>query len=327
MADRKKDILPVLAEFKRHYLNMVNSDYLSPDESDWTREDRFRVSSFPYCGLKHAHKRMNAEDEVEEETVTFGMKYYTSVGTQTHRYIQYVLGHGAKMLGRWKCLTPNCTGVGDKIGFKNICPKCKRPMDYEELDVKAFNHLSGHIDGVWKASDGRYYIIDYKTSSTRVISENKTTGFLPFKKNVAQITAYCALLERELDIEISGWILLYVARDNPMLTVLPCGEMIDKRQKKKLLRKIKRWDRHYGIVMSARKFKDLQVLIDEKPCKTWDQYKESAYHSAFGGCPLGISGACFKPKMLERVIRDDWDCKPKDWLERRRPKYLTSNDR
>ena len=78
----QKGIMPVLKEFGRYYTDLVNSkEYLSPDEEDWKREDRLRVSGFPYCGLKHLHARLNAEEQQVEEEVTFGMKYYTSVGT------------------------------------------------------------------------------------------------------------------------------------------------------------------------------------------------------------------------------------------------------
>lgn len=323
----RKGIMPVLKEFGKYYTDLVNSkEYLSPDAEDWKREDRLRVSAFPYCGLKHVHARMNAEEQQVEEEVTFGMKYYTSVGTQTHRYIQYVMGHGAQMLGQWKCVTPKCLGT-KKVTYNNICPRCKRPMDYEELTVSGFVHLSGHIDGVWRASDGRYYIIDYKTSSVHAIHNNARTGYMPYKKNVAQIMAYCALIERQFNIEISGWILMYVARDNPMKTILPLGEMISRRTKKKLLRKIERWAGHYDIVMNATKFKQLMTLVEEKPCKNSDWYLKSAYHSPFNPCPLGGSGICFNNKRLMQTLRDDWDSKPKDWKARKRPKYLLELDK
>ncbi len=323
-----KGIDSILREFKQHYTSMVESkEYLSPDSEDWKREDRLRVSGFPYCGLKHAHRRLNGEEEEGEEEVTFSMKYYTSVGTQTHRYIQYVMGHGAQMLGKWKCVTYGCGGVGHKIGFDNICPKCKRPMDYEELTVKFGTHLTGHIDGVWRAEDGRYFIVDYKTSSVKAIKENPNTGYMPYKKNVAQIMAYCALLERELDIEISGWILFYIARDNPMKTSLPTGALINRRQKKKLVKKIALWDKQYEVVMNATRLSDLFTLVENKPCKDFEYYTKSAYHSAFNGCPLGLSGICFNPKRLAKTLREDWKTKPKDWLERKRPYYLTLLDK
>lgn len=318
----------ILAEFKKHYEKLVDSEeYKSPDSEDWKREDRLRVSGFPYCGLKHAHSRMNGDEIAAEETVTFGMKYYTSVGTQTHRYIQYVIGHGAQMLGKWKCVTPNCAGTGEEIGFKNVCPICKREMDYEELTVRRGKHLTGHIDGVWRAKDGRYFIVDYKTSSVKAIKNNPQTKYMPYKKNVAQIMAYCALLEKELDIEISGWILFYVARDNPMKTSLPCGEMVNARQKKKLLQKIDLWNKHYGTVMNARRFADLITLVDEKPCKDFEYYNASAYHDPFKPCPLGMSGICFNPKKLQETLKEDWDSKPKDWRMRGRPKYLIELDK
>ena len=316
------EMAPVLKEFQSHYMSLVNDkEYKSPDESDRQREDRFRVSSFPYCGLKHVHKRLNGEEEETEEEVTFGMKYYTSVGTQTHRYIQYMIGHGGQMLGKWKCLTDKCIGT-TKIVFDNICPRCERPMDYEELTVTRGEHLTGHIDGVWRAADGRYYIVDYKTSSVKAIESNAQYKNMPYKKNVAQIVAYCALLEEEHGIEISGWILFYVARDNPMKTVLPTGAMISKKTKKRIIEKIDRWARHYEISMTATKYKHLMALVEEKPCSSYDQYKESAYHSPFNPCPLGVSGICFNRKMLMGTLKMDWENKPKDWRTRRMPFYL-----
>jgi len=311
-----------LVEFGKHYSSMVNSkEYLSPDEADRQREDRFRVSSFPYCGLKHLHKRLNGEEIEEEEEVTFGMKYYTSVGTQTHRYIQYVLGHGGQMLGKWVCLTNGCTGT-DKIQHGNVCPQCKRPMDYEELTVRRGRHLTGHLDGVWRDKEGLYWLIDYKTSSVGAIRNNDKYKNMPYKKNVAQIVSYCALLERELDIVISGWILMYVARDNPMKVILPTGDFISAKSKRTIIQKIDKWAKHYEVVMTAQKLRDIQMVIEEKPCKTYDQYIASAYHSGFSPCPLGGSGICFKPKLLQATIEEDWKHKPKDWRTRRRPAYF-----
>jgi hypothetical protein len=327
LADRSKAMRSVLAEFKAYYSGLVDSnEYKSPDEEDRKREDRLRVSAFPYCGLKHLHKRLNCDEEEQEEEVSFGMKYYTSVGTQTHRYIQYVLGHGTQILGHWKCLTKGCEGT-KAITFRNMCPVCKRPMEYEELTVRRGKHLTGHIDGVWRAKDGRYYIVDYKTSSVDAIQNNPQTGFMPYPKNVAQIVAYCALIEQQYNIEISGWILMYVARDNPMKIILPLGQMISRKTKKKILRKVDIWSSHYQIVMTAFKFKQLMQLVEEKPCKTFDQYLGSAYHSAFQPCPLGVSGICFKQKMLIETLRMDWETKPKDWKERKRPAYLKKIER
>lgn len=318
-----KGIEKYLAEFQTHYTNMVNSqEYRSPDEADWEREDRLRVSGFPYCGLKHAYKRLNGDEEEAEEEVTFGMKYYTSVGTQTHRYIQYVLGHGAQMLGLWKCVTPKCPGTGDKAGFDNICPHCKRPMDYEEFTVKRGKNLSGHIDGVWRAADGKFFIVDYKTSSVKAISENDKWKHMPYKKNVAQIMAYVALLESEFGIKIEGWILFYIARDNPMMVSAPFGGIVNQRMKKKLLAKIDEWDRHYGLVMNAVRFSDLVTLIEEKPCKDYEWYSKSAYHSNFQPCPLGGSGICFNPEKLRKTMKRDWKLRPKNFLTHKRPKYL-----
>ena len=317
-----KEMQVVLNEFGSYYAEMVAGEkYESPDDEDYDREDRLRVSGFPYCGLRHAFNRLDPD---RDQRVSFGMKYYCSVGTVTHRYIQFVMGHGFRMLGKWKCPTKGCPGTGEKVTRKNRCPHCKRPMDYEELTVKHGNHLSGHLDGIYKSKDGRYWLIDYKTSSKRAIRFNKVTGDLPYAKNVAQIKAYCALIEETYDIEISGWILVYVARDNPMKFFLPIGEEIKRREKKRLLKIISTYDDHYGTVMTARKWVSIQKLIDEKPCKTQEDYLASDFHDKFKPCPLGAPGVCFNPQLLKQVMRNQWASRDDEWLTWRRPKYFDS---
>jgi len=293
-------------EFKYSYLE--NFEKIVPDQLE--REDKLRVSGFPYCGLQHLYKRLIKHKNPQ----TYLSKYYTDVGTATHTVLQANLGHTRRMYGMWKCHTPKCKGI-NKISKSNVCPRCKKVMEYVELEVKAFNHLSGHLDGLYKDRQGKYWVIDYKTCSSAIINDGRK---LPYKKNVAQISGYCALLELELDIKIEGWILVYVSRDNPRI-VLPISRVTTKKFKSNTLNTIRTYDKHYGIVMNAKRFEDVEVLIKEKPCKTEKFYKE-VYCDAFSKCPL--AEVCFSPKKLEAKLKKAWDNKDKDWLEHKRPDYL-----
>lgn len=174
----------VLAEFGNYYATELSKEYVDLEQ----RPDRLRVSGFPFCGLESAYKLM-----VKDETIRkagFGSKYYTGVGTLTHEIVQDMVGMGGRILGQWNCLTPNCKGVR-LLSRKNKCPICKGLMRYEELTVSAFKYVSGHLDGIYKTKDGEYFVVDYKTSSVRVIESQHERRTLPYHHNVCQIRAYC----------------------------------------------------------------------------------------------------------------------------------------
>lgn len=310
-----KEIDGILKEFHTYYTDNVSSPIEDPDPS--SRYDQLRVSGFPYCGLRHLYKRLL---NVPREPTTFGSKFYLGTGTLTHRYIQYTLGYGGRILGKWKCLNPKCSGKRT-LSRRNPCPLCKSAMDYEELTVRYGRHASGHLDGVYKSKNGRYYLIDYKTSSVKVIKGNEKTKKLPYTNNVAQIKAYCALIELVLDIKISGWLLVYVARDNPMKTVLCVGENIKDKEKATILEKIRNYNRQYDRVMFTKKKEDLNYLVENKPCKTRADYINE-YHSVFAPCPLSINNVCFKKNNLEKALEDAWAARKAGWNEVNRPPYL-----
>lgn len=291
----------VLAEFKSHYVSAVQQTIL--DER--RREERLRVSSFPYCPLQHAYTRMTKHEK--PPAANFGSFYYTSVGTATHDVIQDFFGRTGKIYGKWICRDPHCKGKRE-FSSKDICPLCKGRMNYVELTVKAYKNVSGHLDGVWKDEEGRYWLIDYKTCSTRIILSQKKNPTLPYHHNVCQIKAYCALIELMFDIEISGWILMYVARDDPAMFSKPVGKFMSAKEKKRELKKIKGYDRDWDRVMNLFKFEDLQEVIADKPCTSYDYYKEHFDH--FDPCPLAASGVCFKKKQLKELMKIVWDERP-----------------
>lgn len=301
-----------LAEFKEYFNSSLGEEY--PDT--YKGEDRLRVSGFPYCGLRHLYRRLAAQDNVK---VNFGSKYYTGVGTVTHEALQSWMGYKGRIFGAWKCTTPRCRGARSFSNNSN-CPKCGAVMAYEELTVKYKSHVSGHLDGVYRDRKGRYFVIDYKTSSIRVILSNRKTNMLPYKGNVAQIKAYCALVEDQFDIKISGWILVYIARDSPQRFNLPVGGYITEAEKKSILKEITTYDRHYPLVMNMERLSEALVLIQEKPCKCKQDYIDK--FKSYDDCPLSVGNVCFNEVELRKKLRLAWAEKPINWKERKRPKYL-----
>ena len=289
----------VLKEFGSYYEEQMLR--VHPDLTPY-RPDALRVSGFPYCGLRHAYKKLTRAKEVR--TAGFGSKFYTTVGTITHEVVQEFLGLGGRIYGNWKCVAQGCEGTRE-FSKNSKCPKCKSLMLYEEFLVEAFKNVSGHIDGVFKTKAGKWYIVDYKTSSVKTIKDQKYTKTLPYKYNVAQIRAYAALIELKYEIEISGWILHYLARDDPARTHISVGGLTSTKSKALELKKIKVWDRHYDLVTAkVPKYRDIKILIEEKPCTSLSVYEKE--YAAFDPCPLSIGGTCFAPKRLTEYMELTW---------------------
>jgi hypothetical protein len=290
----------VLKEFKQYYLDAVATQV----EDERTHEERLRVSGFPYCPLKHAYKQMTAH---VKKDIDMSGRYYVEVGTVAHELMQDWMGRAGQIYGQWKCRTPGCKGFR-AISRKNKCPICKGRMNYEELTVKAFKNVSGHLDGIWRSKNGEYYVIDYKTSSARIIQSQKSHGMLPYHHNVAQIRAYCALIELMFDIKISGWILMYVSRDSPMDVVYATGKPISKKEKARYLKKIKKWDRQWDEVLAVTTFKGLMDIVAQKPCDSYEFYKE--HYDSYTPCPLSKGHLCFNPRQLKEFLKLTWFDRP-----------------
>lgn len=272
-------------EFKKYFTDCLKKELI--DHSN--RVEKLRVSGFPYCGLQHCYKKLTHDGSLP--TNNFGLPFYTGVGTVVHEVLQRYLGQGRKIYGNWKCLTCDTTV---ECSNKSKCPNCSAEMQYEEFEVHAFKHLSGHLDGIYKAKDGKYYVIDYKTSSVRNIYKHRKYGVFPYAKNRAQISAYCALIEEEYDIEISGWMLIYVARDNPMIVEV-VGDTLTTKQKARILKMCKGYDDQYEVVCNIKSFKDIEHLIDVKPCNNREYYQQ--HYKGIEGCPL--ESVCFTKKLRQ----------------------------
>lgn len=292
-----RPIAAVLKEFEGYYKESVAKKY--PDLR--VREERLRVSGFPYCALKHAYKRLTAH-EVVNDTDMSGY-YYVEVGTVAHSIIQEFLGRNGKMYGQWKCLDKACKGFR-ALSCRNVCPVCKGRMEYEELTVTAFKNVSGHIDGVYKDAQGKYWIIDYKTCSVRIIDSQGVNRTLPYGHNMAQIRAYVALIEECFDIKIAGWILLYVARDSPMTVLKAEGAYMSQAAKAKYLRRIQRWDSEWDEVLAIKDLQDLKAVVAKKPCKDKDFYDK--HYESYNPCPLSRGELCFQPERLDQLIEMCW---------------------
>ena len=109
----------------------------------------------------------------------------------------------------------------------------------------------------------------------------------------------CALVEKELGIEIAGWILVYVSRDAPVFSFKAEADYISEKEKRQQLELIDKYDRHYGYMREGLTRDTLQTLVDEKPCTSYEQY-EKTY---MGLNPCELAPVCFSKGALSSKLQ------------------------
>lgn len=273
---------------------------------DLKRVEELHPSSFPYCGLRHAYSRIVDGDPSSLPFSAMG-SYYTSVGTAAHTFFQaffsrHVGPENGVLMGDWAC---KCRRIEFAVRPKN-CPKCG-PYEYQELAVKYGSRTIGHVDGVFRYK-GRYWVIDYKTSSIKTIAaykkalKKKQKPSLPYTSNVWQISSYCWYLSVQRGLDIAGWGLIYVPRDDPRQFV-PIVKEISQKELTVLGRTLRSWDKQFDYVRRVKRFtmKRLEPLIDRKTCDSHEYYVKHVRDS-FDECPLAAT--CFSAKGLRQTLKD-----------------------
>lgn len=267
------------------------------------RERRLRVSSLPYCGLRHLWTTYNPTLPAgSEEPLTFGKEYFTSVGTTVHTALQRWTGAAGRIYGNWRCRDQKCRALIE-FSVHRLCRSCGSDTEYEEFTVKAFKHLSGHTDGLYRSRSNRWWVIDYKTTSIKVLDQHGIDPVLPYAGNKFQITSYVPMLEKLLGIKVSGWALIYIARDNPFKFRVISAPMYDKAKAARMA-KLELFDDQYSVVSASASTKSVTAssvdwLVETKFCKNLDHYGRSM--RGYNPCPL--EAVCFT-KNLRRLVTD-----------------------
>ncbi len=143
------------------------------------------------------------------------------------------------------------------------------------------------------------------TSPAKNEKHRKFKNVYPYKKNKAQIESYTVYVEQEYDIKISGWMLIYVSRDNNFKDYVIVGDTVSEKRKAELLKKYTRDDKLFGIVLKLRKGYDWErwsKLIKYKPCATNAEYKEKMHE--YDMCELAKDGTCFNKKRLQNAVKN-----------------------
>lgn len=299
-----REIVSIKKELTKYINSQVQTVFVKEVDKTARRYWELHPSSFPWCGLQQAWEEANG---VERKPLDFYGEYYTGLGTLTHELMQRYLGYRGSIIGYWQCMHCRKKHKQKKpITAPDSCKSCGHPVfEYHEIGIKFGKYTYGHVDGVIKLK-GKYYVIDYKTTSPRKNEQHKKfKNVYPYKKNVAQIESYVVYLEQQYGIKIDGWFLIYVSRDNAFKDYVIEGKKVSEKEKKALLKKLTRDDKLFGRVLKLRKGynqKYWDQLVKYKPCKTNAEYKDKMH--SFDMCPLALDGTCFNPSRLKRAIKN-----------------------
>jgi hypothetical protein len=202
------------------------------------------------------------------------MAYYVTVGIAVHEVMQTYLSQSGSFLADYEC--KECD-TKYPLSYRHEC--CGFPTSYNEvsIDIKTKRGgIQGHVDGIFKDSQGRLWVVDFKTSSLSAAPSKVNKAPPGYRR---QVRAYAYLLKKQYDLDIYGMMLVYLPRDNPRKPsiweyVLKKGELenIKAELKADLIL--------HNKTMKAASITDMKALIQNKcggeycdACKTPDAEK------------------------------------------------------
>lgn len=254
----------------------------------------FRCSSLPMCPIRKIFFDKNKE--------SFSKDFYVKVGTAIHDAIQNWMSKGSRaenIVAEWSCL--EC-GTLRKPGFRPIkCDDCgsTKGFKYNEITI-IYRNLTGHVDLLYHLGDGRYLLIDFKTTD---LSGKRNKGgweksFKPSPNYYVQIRSYATLLKEVFGYNIVAWSLLFIDRAKPIVNARDFHKIIKPWKQHnhdtylKLInqscRNAKRLHRFNELMAQSTSYnpeavETLKEIIIRRPCKSQEDYDKWMSHAFYNG--------------------------------------------
>lgn len=300
----------VVQEFRSVYETHVGkgaqelrvSELPESQQREWRKRDaELHPSSFPFCGLRHAYELLLREDDpvVRQD---FGRDYYLPAGHVFHAALQKWIGFSGVYIGDWRC--QSCGKTHKRRGRPKVCSRCgHQHLEYHELGGVWGDNIHWHTDGLFRTSDRKYWLVDFKSTSTySIFQHRKTKSVFPYVSNRTQIESYTPLVEDLTGLEIEGWLLVYAARDKPnsMFNLEVVGNTLNTKRKAEIRTRLEQSDKDFPIArqVKERPVKVFRRLERTKLCEDRDYY-DHFVHDQWDPCPL--HKVCFGSRLWNRL--------------------------
>lgn len=231
-----------------------------------------RPSALPFCPVNFFVK--NAE-QGPLRIMHMETAFYVKIGTVVHSVVQNYLANTGKFLASWKCRV--CGSVRN-VSMDNHC--CDTPMKYREVLIK-YKGVVGHIDAIYKDTNGDYWILDYKTTSVEQAKKKATNPGIAYQE---QIEAYALMLKLQYGIIVKGVLLMFIKRDSPRTPIM-FGRVLEKLDFPKIAKRINRYKKMHKEVLNV---------------KTLDEAK--ALYTKYGKCSNSMCDTCGSWRSVEDAI-------------------------
>ena len=208
-----------------------------------------------------------------------------NMGTAVHSSVQNFLGLSPYAFGDFVC--PECGEIFHLI-TSQPCPNgCETALKYREV---AINHkgFAGHVDFMVKKDD-EIWLVDFKTSSTRAISDKVKSTPLNYD---LQTLAYALLLRLQYNIKVKGRAIIYISRDNPFMMKIGGCQLIQKKDLKYI----------QGFLREQRDL--LNFLLD---CRSYQEFMDNVGIQRCTNPYCQICGKHYSDQDLEKLLQQKFD--------------------
>lgn len=244
--------LSVVSEILSAYNDAMDMHLARP--GDITRIKSLRPSQLPFCPVNF-FTRVAKFGALQ--VMDMGGSFYTSVGTAVHDVVQTYLAPSGKFLATWKCR--HC-GKKREVSMRHEC--CEFQMDYHEISIN-YKGVVGHIDAVFKDHKGRYWILDFKTTSVKgVAGKIKNPG----RVYIEQIETYALYLWLQHGIKVEGVMLMFIKRDNPAEPAV-WARTLDDADFDRIKKRTKTYKKMHKEVLAVETAKEAIALARYGKCK------------------------------------------------------------
>lgn len=278
MRIRPETSLSIKAELHNMHAKSLKTDIA--ENRDLSRYRSLRGSQLPFCPLKLV---LTAATEGKNSVRGFHANFFTRVGTTVHELVQEFQGAGGTLLANWKC--PIC-GKFRKLSHDHMCP-CGAVSKYHEVEIK-HKLLVGHVDAIFRAKDGRYWVVDYKTCS---VEKGPLKEKNPGRDYREQVEAYAVLLKEIYGLDIAGVAVFFLTRDNPTKPFIWAKELFEK-DFPVIRRRLETYHYNHGVAYNAKTIDDLKWVWKNRLCQPFDA-------DTAGFCPF--TSGCSTNKPAEAI--------------------------
>jgi hypothetical protein len=229
-------------------------DFTRTEKTSPGRVLSLRPSQMPFCPTSFFMENAN---HGLYRTLDFAGAYYTSVGTIVHSVMQEFLCKSGNFLADYHCA--ECD-TWHRMSYKHEC--CGFPTRYEELSID-YKGIHGHVDAVFRDSNNKLRVVDFKTCSTIAAPKKQEDPGVVY---LEQIETYAVLLELQYGLEIAGIMDAFIIRDNPKATPAMYATMMTDEKRAEVKKRLGMYKRMHRESLDAATWEDVLALAEYEKC-------------------------------------------------------------